>query len=94
MCPNSAQLGLASYLGLIGAGKFQLELISTMETGNRVGSSSISILRDRLEGWVDGVQKGADMEKEIVDAKLSKQAYSNLEDTNVLKPVEDIRKGV
>ena len=26
------------------------------------------------------------MEVEIVDAKLSKQAYSNLEDTNVLKP--------
>ena len=65
-----------------------------METRNRVGSSSISILRNRLEGRVDGVQKGADMEKEIVGDKLSKQAYSNLEDTNVLKPVEDIRKGV
>ena len=65
-----------------------------METRNRVGSSSISVLRDRLEGWVDGVPKGADMEKEIVDAKLSKQAYSNLEDTNVLKLAKDVQKGL
>ena len=38
---------------------------------------------------VEGVQRGADMEVEIVDALLSKLAYSNLEDINVLKPNEE-----